>query len=546
MVAATTVETLELKYALADLPSSQHRAGLVGLLMVIDELRKSSHIECDYEVSEMAATIKLTEEGLRSLLDQIYAADQELQGAATARKDQEPVKILEEEFIDKKTKKVKIKKMYYYPVIIPKGSFLDYRDESEKRIWIKLWRDMVWQILRGVPATRAPFEDRALKRISNDTAALWRQLNQSIERSVDLPSTYFLGAQASNAERVPFKDKGRLQFLLHFWPFTCLIYIPQLLSKDQDKEGDTKFEGFVLAIPDVCHLKSFKMDYQTLLKERSPQPLGFRPREAVIEIPEEAGLDAVRRLNEAIRTTAGKETADVVFGFDIFHTLREGNNVRLLFTGRIEPEHDRDRDYATFKNRFTDRWFRRQRLINLLNRSDWYSGFAQLLSSLSLEKGLLSSFFAHDARLSFEIEAANHEGRIQMQFAEGKTVTSDNVCLESLVLKIVDGYLRQKLKDKYTLEWSKIQDNPAQKKEYNDRREGLGKECFYAIRSRSGDDFINYFASTICSVSHWMTQDEYSCITKTLYQDTDKIRTLSMLALSARIGREKKEGQADG
>lgn len=545
-MATATVETLELQYALADLPSSQHRAGLVGLLMVIDDLKKSNQIGCDSEITERGATIKITGEGLKAILDQIYAADEELQGSGTARKDQEPVKVLEEEFIDKKTKKTKIKKMYYYPVIIPKGSFLDYRDESDKKIWIKLWRDMVWQILRGVPATRVPFEDRAFKRNSNDSASLWKQLNQNVDRSVDLPSTYYVGAQASNAERVPFKDKGRLQFLLHFWPLVCQIYIPQLLSKDQDKDSDMKFEGFVLAIPDVCLLKSFKADYQTLLKNRSPQALGFRPKEAVIEVPEEAGLDAVRRLNEAVKTTAGKDIADVVFGFDIFHTSREGNNVRLLFSGRVEPEHDRDRDYANFKNRFTDRWFRRQRLINLLNRRSWHSGFAQLLGSLSLEKGLLSSFFAHDARVSFEIEAANHEGRIKMQLAEGKPVSGDEVCLESLVLKIVDGYLRQKLKDKYTLEWSKIQDNPSQKKEYNDRRESLGKECFYAIRSRTGEDFINYFASTICSVPHWMTQDEYSCITKTLYQDTEKIRTLSMLALSARIGREKKEGQADG
>lgn len=545
-MAITAVETLELHYTLADLPSSQHKAGLVGLLMIIDELKKSNQTGLDSEVTENEATIRLTESGLRAILDEIYGADEELQGSATARKGVEPVKVLDEEIIDKTSKKVKTRKVYYYPVIVPKGSFLDHRDESDRKIWIKLWRDMVWQILRGVPATRTPFEDRAEGKISGDIASLWKQLNSRDNRPVELPSTYFVGAQSSNAERVPFKDKSRQQFLLHFWPFVCQIYIPQLLSKEQEKDNNTKFEGFVLAVPDVCLLKSFKSDYLKLLQNRSPQPLGFRPKEAVIEIPQEAGLDTVRRLNDAIRTTAGRETSDVVFAIDIFHTSREGNNVRLLFNGRIEPQHDRDRDYANFKNRFMDRWFRRQRLLNLLYRRPWYNGFDQLLGSLSLEKGLLSALFAHDARVSIETEEANYAGRIKMKLASGEPVTNNDVCLELLVLKIIDGYLRQKLKDKYNLEWTKIQDNPGQKKEFGERRESLGKDCFYAIRSRTGADFINYFATTICSVSHWMTQDEYSCITKQLYEDTDKIRTLSMLALSARIGREKKEGQADG
>lgn len=113
--------------------------------------------------------------------------------------------------------------------------------------------------------------------------------------------------------------------------------------------------------------------------------------------------------------------------------------------------------------------------------------------------------------------------------------------LEALVLKIIDSYLRQKLQSKYKLDLKSLQ-NPADKRKYYDMRDSLAESCFYSIRSRSGEDFINFFASNICSVPQWMSPDEYSCLTKVLYEDTDKIRTLTMLALSARI-KDKQEEQ---
>jgi CRISPR-associated protein Cmx8 len=93
------------------------------------------------------------------------------------------------------------------------------------------------------------------------------------------------------------------------------------------------------------------------------------------------------------------------------------------------------------------------------------------------------------------------------------------------------------MKDKHELEYSKLQSDE-RKRVYTDKRDSLAIETFYAIRSRtSNDDFIKYFASTICSVPQWMSSDEYLAMTQELYANTDKIRTLTMLALSARIER---------
>lgn len=528
---------MELKYSLAELPSSQHKAGLVGLLLMIDRLKLVSKDELVSRFTETEAVIRITEGGLKLLLDETYAATSELQGREAAYKGVEPEKIVEE-IVHSKSGKERLKKIFYYRTVVPRGSFLETKDESESKIWIKLWRDMVWQILRGVPATRIPFEDRANGKTCPDTASLWKQLNQDINKPVDLPSTYFLGAQAFNAEKVPFKDNGRAQFLLHFWPYVCQIYIPQVV----DRDGKRSFNGYALALPDVSLLDSFVSNYRQLLENRDNQAVGFRPKESIIEMPEEAGLDLIMRLNETIsRTTAKQEISQAIFGIDIFHLLRDGNNVRLLYTGRVEPESKRDQMYATLKKSLLDHSFRRQSLINLLKTESWSAGFDVLLSCLPLDQGLCSPYFSHDAGFCFQAEKERNEEKIQMKIASAEPITSEDVCLESIVLKIVDGYLRQKLKDKYGLEWSKIHNETKSRAEYNDKREGVVKECFYAIRSRTGDDFINYFASNICSVPHWMTYDEYSCITKSLYADTDKVRTLSMLALSARVGRERKE-----
>ena len=62
----------------------------------------------------------------------------------------------------------------------------------------------------------------------------------------------------------------------------------------------------------------------------------------------------------------------------------------------------------------------------------------------------------------------------------------------------------------------------------------LARDAFLAIRSRTGQDFIDYFASTLCSVSQNMNEHDFTALTKALLEDTDKVRTLTMLALSAR------------
>src|SRR5258706_927899 len=167
-----TVDTLELDYHLAELPSSQHRAGLAGLVLMVQWLKRQGvHTGiCDIiRLDERGATLRMNQDGLVVLFDEVYAASNEEQERAKPLQNKQKAVIppLREETrveVDPKNGKEKTKTVYIYPVVIPKGALLPDLDPSanaDKGVWIKLWRDVIWSIFRGVPATRKPFEDRA-------------------------------------------------------------------------------------------------------------------------------------------------------------------------------------------------------------------------------------------------------------------------------------------------------------------------------------------------------------------------------------------------
>lgn len=546
---AAQVEVLELDYQLAELPSSQHRAGLSGLVLMVEWVKRQSANKRICEITRLdqrGATLRINQEGLAALFDEVYAASKAEQERPQPFKDKQKQIIppLREETrteIDPKSRKEKTKTVYVYPVIIPKGAFLVDVDPSatgDKGIWIKLWRDVIWSIFRGVPATRKPFEDRAEGKQSKDTPEVWADLLEPSDYPVELPSTYFIGAQAVNAENVPFKDRARFQFLLHFWPYAIQIYVPSVINN----EGERNFVGYALAIPDVADLERFCEEFQVLLRERGVDAAGYRPKEAVVDLAIESGLDMLKRLHERLALHAGADaTGDLVLGIDVVHVEKQGNVIKTLGVGRIDPEAEMIDDYARIKESLWSPLFRKQRLLNLVNARDWQAGFAGILCALPYEQSIGNKSFRHDARESFrqEIQLTEEEARVEM--SDDVTPSSMNghppdqkVSSEALVYRVVGFYLQRKLKSKYQLEWSSVKESSAKSAEYQEMKGKLARDAFLAVRSRSGVDFADYFASTLCSVSQPLSEQQYVQLAQALYDDADKVRTLTMLALSAR------------
>lgn len=548
------VEELSLDYQLAELPSSQHRAGLAGLVLMVRWLerqpsfRDKSKATCRFtRLDEQGATLLINLLGLEALFDEIYAASREEQERSQPLKNKNkeiipPLREEERQETDPKTGKTKTKKVYIYPVVVPRGAFIADYDQSadgDKGYWVKLWRDMLWSILRGVPATRKPFEARAEGSYTEDAAKVWKELSQPSEYSVDLPSTYFLGAQASNAENVPFKDRARFEFLLHFWLYAAQIYVPAVINN----EGSRDFVGYALAIPDVASLKTFCDELPEVLRNRGVEISGYRPRDCIVDLAVEGALDIMHRLRDRIAIRAGEQaTGDLVLGVDVIHTEKQGNNIRLLGMSRIEPDFQMIDEYALLRKALWNSLFRKQRLLNLVKKQLWYTGFDALLCSISYEQSIGNDYFRHDVRESFkhEVETMNEETTPILEDEDltsdesTELLTSQGVAYEALIYRLVRVYINKKLESKYKLKWSDVKNDAKKKGEYEEKKEKIAKGAFLDVRSRTEKtDFINYFAATLCSVPQYLKPEDFVSLTRALYNETDKVRTLTLLALSA-------------
>lgn len=499
------------------------------------------------QLDERGVTLRVDLAGLRELFNEIYAASKEEQprDSVLKNKNKEVVPPLREERItvtDPKTGKSKEKTVYIYPVVVPRGAFLAAYDPSaidDDGIWVKLWRDMIWGILRGVPATRRPFEERSEGEFTEDADKVWQDLQRPADYTVDLPSTYFIGAQASNAENVPFKDRARFQFLLHFWAFVSQVYIPaRLVYDNKAKKTKTEFAGFAITIPDVANLEDFCDELPAVLKNnRGVELAGYRPRESVIDVAAEGALDLMNKLNQRLAVAAGSQSvSDLLLGVDVVHLEKQGNNIKLWGTARIDPTQSMINEYVRVKGLFREALFRRQRLLNVLNEREWFSGFGSLLSTSDSEQTIGSRFFRSDARTAFN-DSLQSNGSTKGEKDEVGTDTLESPAnqssVEDLIYQLIGTYISAKLKSKYQLEWKGVQGTPKEK-EYAEKKNKVAKDAFLSVRSRTGDDFVEYFVSTLCSFPQFLSEEGYSTLAQALHTDTDKVRTLTLLALSAR------------
>lgn len=541
-------EVLEIHYALAELPSSQHRAGLAGLVLMIEWLKQNAPGQgvCEVVRSTHGATLRIDRRGLEELFDELYAAsleEQERDSLLKNAKTKQLIPPLREEvrqFADPKNGKTKEKTIYVYEVTIPKGGFLlqlDPTSDGRNGLWIKLWRDCIWTIFRGVPATRGSFEDRAKGIPTSDASDVWQDLIRPSDYAVPLPSTYFVGAQAINADNVSFRDRARFQLLLHFWPYVAQIYVPALVnSKDE-----LALTGYTIAIPDVADLERFCDEFPRVMRNRSADPYRrrpYRPHDCIIDLVVEGALDTFNRFRERLKSVAGSpELGDLLLGIDVVHLDKQGNNIRLLNSIRLDPEGEMIDRYASFRNSLWNQHFRRQRLLNLISPDrEWYTGFDSLLTRLPFKQTIGDRYFLRDVRETYKQEVKNmterRESSSELQ-EPAETTPTGALTAQELVYRTVSNYLRYKLDSKYSLSWKAVQSDPQAEGKFREMRAKLAREAFLAIRSRTGQDFIDYFVSTLCSVSQSMNEQRYVALTTALMTETDNIRTLTMLALAA-------------
>ncbi len=279
---------IEVPYLLHELPTAQHKAGLAGLLLQIDsmnERKAAGQLPPTVMVPEVVArsaagaTVRFTAPSVQDLFDDLYMATVEEAKSATRWPGAE----IKREEIDPAAKPGDPKRKFVYDVVEPTGPFLRRYLDDSKESWHKLWRNMLWQVTRGRPTTRTPFNTRAKGEPTKEGGETWAELLKEDRarpagkhRMVEVAGAIMLGAQAINAELVGFEDRADHALLLHFWMLTVRVFVPEVI----DTEGRRKAVGFVLAMPDVADLVAFNRAYVRLLGELRPEVRSRSPSRA--------------------------------------------------------------------------------------------------------------------------------------------------------------------------------------------------------------------------------------------------------------------------
>ena len=552
---------IELDYKLAELPSAQHRAGLAGLILMTRELRQQPwFFERDNpvveftELKEYSATLKLNLEGLKALFDLTYKAL--IKESATNKKRK---KTVNKKKVDREPDRIDEGSdqpfIYYDP--LPHGAFLFSWDKSIEGLWINLWQDMLFKIVKVKSASQTRFKDKKGGTFHDEDAVkLWQEL-QNPENTIGLSGSYLLGAESKNAERIETKDKLKYQFLLQFWVFVIQVYRPAKLDNEGKRklrwqQGKTNFSWYAVAIPDVANLIDFCDEFQSVLEARGVKKYGTLPREAIIDLPEEGALDLLRLLKQRISCETGSQTLeDLILGVELIHVERNDsdNKTKILSFSYVEPIVSQIDRYAEIQNAYWCPWFRKQRLLNLIrDKPAWYE-FDDLLSRAprkwlnkekETEKGIDKSnlYFSHDAKAFFRIEIFNQD--------QNKAMTQKVRDTELIVYKVCQSYVLSKLESKHEMEWYKKSDDiqyPRNSKtkskikqsEYNEKKYKIANEAFLAVRSRTEkQSFIDYFVS---SLYPFIKEEEFTQFARELFDDRQwqKIRALTLLALASQF-----------
>jgi CRISPR-associated protein Cmx8 len=391
------LKEITLDYNLQSLPSAQHRAGLAGLFILIKSMRNRGLGPLpEYKINDSGnVSITLNQESLTALFNDLFDASYEEKVSNTIRKKKKTKEKIppkrEEKQIDDKGKE---KTIYIYDDVVPKGEFIG----DMPQIWLKLWRDAIWEIIRSKPTTRNPYNSRAKKEPFSLSKTTFNDLYR--EKKVELKNSLYLGAESIHADKIKFTASAKDTWLLNFWHIVMKIFVPESI----DRDGKRTFNGYVLAIPDIIDLEGFFCDFPETISILEDKKNGYRPKDSVISIPAEGALEYLYSIMKIAKARYGQgEIAYNVSGVEIFHMEKRGNSVHTLSSDRLSFDPDLLNDYENVRKRYWNPIFQRQVIINILKHKPWYTGFNNVFAihNRELFLGGKSANFCSDVNKKF-------------------------------------------------------------------------------------------------------------------------------------------------
>jgi CRISPR-associated protein Cmx8 len=562
--------SVEVVYNLFDLPTAFHKAGLAGLVLLIESLRARLVLTSDeahYTMTAITATFTFTEKLIDILFDDMY--------------DAEPGQLKEKKAGTRNKKKVeaaeaKPKEAPPVPRFTALRGMLPDGDE----LWIKLWRDMIFQGPRSQPATWKPYKDRvAGKSYRLKDRNPWADLlshhfalrNGQISTK-KLSGSLLLGIQEETPEMVPCQGRLELNLLLHFWPLAVLVFVPQQLKaerKDGKLQITNEFVGYTLAVPEVSNLMDFLWQYPKVLSSFTKDARGYRPGQAVIDLPAESALAFLDDL--ALLTGLEVETGELRFSIgavEYFHLVKDKRNVKTMAAGRVAPNQRLLSAYRAIvapkdeSINYRNPLFRQELLVALFDDQPWFRSFHRVLAifegevffrqnrKADEEKGPprfaldIAKKFAHELKL-FSNKLTRYKEMPEPAKAATQRPKPD---LPVIVNGLVKCYLHALAEtkqdcslDKYRdsqkhVQWGKIPQEILDC--FNEAKRKIAESMFMEFRSRKDQAFVDLFASRLFAIKQYLTEDAQLELADALVNSDnperrDDLKTLTLLALSA-------------
>lgn len=564
--AQTEPKVVQVRYDLHDLPTAQHKAGLAGLLLQVQSMQARRLPPMSIPklnlVGPTVVEAEFSEPSVRGLFDDLYDAEWVEVESPSRWPGAEAVR--ERDGTDPKTGKPR--KLYVYEVVQPKGHFLRQFTDG-KEAWHKLWRDMLWAIPRGKPTTRGPFNSRADDQTCAEGPATWKELlamekakGRGEIRICEVAGAILLGAQAVNAEAVPFCDRVDHALLLHFWQLVVRVFVPERVSAD----GSREFAGYVLAIPEVGDLPRFTRRFTRAMSQLDAKAPRFRPQASIISLPAQGALefmDGLVRFAAEVSSLEVDDVARALDGVEFFHMVKAGNNIKSMATGRIAVSAELLRGYQGIKSSCRNPLFISARIVALLRGAPWHTEFDAMFAerdwplfvrSERTPRGMPS--FAWDARSRFESQIQQQQKRESQPMSDApseaplRRPNDQPKRLETLVYRLVRNYVRIKTEQKSGATYASFKDKKVKDakgrerveypKAYSDAQEKVCSDLFLGFRSRRDEDFVSYFTGTIGSVAqgpNLSDENDFGLIARALLDSDERrdVKTLAMLAVSA-------------
>ncbi len=549
-----------LKYVLSQLPSSQHRAGLAGLVLIIQWLQKRSEFKnlanAKLKVTDLDAdtvTVQFNLAGFTALMKAHFsAAFEEREREKKRANSKQKFQTIKRKVRNSDTGRSKLTTFYIYTDIVPQGNLVRSFEpaNSQNLVWTKLWQEVTWAVLRPRDKQRLPFKAMANDTEPSEIEKIWNLLQDKPDSKVPLSSTYMLGAQAKNNEGVSFTDLARERFLLNFWSYVARIYLPIIV----DIKGKVKLNGYAIAIPDIRHLAAFCHHFPAILRERKTKELWGKPRSAIVRNLEETGLDSLGSIHSYLSQIKSELNIDkLLFGIDVFHIFRPQDKPQskpqILSIKRYLPHRNAIAEFTKLQDKLYSPLFRQQYWQNLTRDRPRIEGFYTLLRDLPTTETIKNNSFCRDFRTVFsppnnpmeqeEIDNTTSKDTIEPSKTSQPNETKE-ISIESLLLRLLKTYTRHQLERRFKLKWNKDWDNrkPEDLKKikayqnYKEKRKQIIVDLHHDFRRpREDNEFLAYFAAKFTDVYQYITTEEYLLLAQLIQTQPEQIRILCLLAL---------------